>query len=144
MMMVLTLTINAQEKDAATLKNMIETKQFVFKPRMVSPQTGGSRIVTSEYDLVLKEDKVVSYLPYFGRAYSSSYMVDGGIKFTSEDFSYTTKAAKSGWKITIKPNDASGVQEMYLDITKSGYASLYVTSSNRQGISFYGIVEQVK
>ena len=144
-MVVASLSLNAQVKDEAMLKEMINSKSFVFKPRTVSPMTGGSRIVSAEYDLAINNSKVVSFLPYFGRAYSATpYAADGGIKFTSTDFTYHINESKRGWKITIQPKDAEDIKELYLDITKSGYASLLVSSNSRQGISFYGVVEMVK
>jgi hypothetical protein len=138
-------SLQAQEKDPVTLKNMLESKTFVFKARTAYPQTGSSRILTSEYDVKLSGDKIVSFLPYFGRAYSANpYANDGGIKFTSTDFSYVAKQTKKGWRVTIIPKDANAVQQLYLDVSGSGYATLQVTSADRQSISFHGVVEKSK
>lgn len=139
------IAINAQEKDPVVLKNMFDSKNFIFKARTVYPQTGSSRVLTSEYDLTFSGNKIVSFLPYFGRAYSASpYTSDGGIKFTSTDFSYTASQSKKGWRVTIIPKDANSVQQLYLDVSSSGYATLQVTSSDRQNISFHGVVEKGK
>ena len=138
-------TLNAQEKDPVALKNMLESKTFVFKARTAYPQTGTSRILTPEYDVKFNTDKIVSFLPYFGRAYSANpYSGEGGIKFTSTDFSYVAKQSKKGWRVTIIPKDANAVQQLYLDVSSSGYATLQVTSADRQNISFHGVVEKNK
>jgi len=141
-MMAVSFSTSAQEKDPVSLQNMIESKNFVFKARTAFPQSGSSQLLTSQYDLTFTGDKLVSFLPFFGRAYSVSPADDGGIKFTSTNFNYTTKKTKKGWSITITPKDANGVQQLFLDISTSGYANLQVNSANRQNISFAGVVER--
>ncbi|MGZ3923274.1 MAG: DUF4251 domain-containing protein [Flavisolibacter sp.] len=132
----------AQQPDKEQVKSFVESKEFTFQARTVIPMTGGSRQLTSEYDVRFLGDSVISYLPYFGRAYTGGYGSDnGGIEFTSTKFDYKAKARKKGgWDITIRPKDAKGVEEMDLTISDDGSASLRVTSTNRQPISFYGVV----
>lgn len=145
MVAVASMTMNAQVTDPMILKQMIESKNFVFTARTVNPQRGSSQVLTSEYDIRLTGDKLVSFLPYFGRAYAGvPYSGDGGIKFTSTDFEYKAVKSKKGWGITIVPKDASEVQQMYLDVSSGGYATLQVTSTNRSMISYYGVLEKVK
>jgi hypothetical protein len=140
-----TVSIQAQEKDPAVLQQMIDSMNFVFTARTVFPQIGSSRMLTTdEYDLRFSGDKVVSFLPYFGRVYSYSPGEDGGIKFTSTDFNYTVKKTKHGRRVTISPKDVRDISQMVLDISDNGYATLQVTSNYRQSISYYGIVEKAK
>ena len=49
---------------------------------------------------------------------------------------------KNRWEIVIKPKDVSDVRELYLTIFNNGRASLGVNSSNRESISFNGIVRE--
>ena len=143
MMTAGSMIVNAQVKDEAELKSMLDSKTFVFKARTVSPQGAPSRQLTSDYGVNFTGDKVIADLPYFGRAYSgSAYGGEGGIKFTSSDFKYTMKENKKRWSITIVPNDDNSVQRMNLDVSKGGYATLIVTSRNRSNISFYGVIEK--
>jgi hypothetical protein len=88
-------------------------------------------------------DSIVSFLPYFGRAYSAPLdPTKGGIQFTSTDFEYDQTARnKGGWIINIKPRDVQDVRQLTLTVTQSGSASLQVISTNRQGISFNGRIE---
>ena len=76
----LSFCAGAQEKDPAVVKALVESKNYVFKADYVNPQTGRSRSLTSEYDLTIKPGEVISYLPYFGRAYSAPINSEGGIK----------------------------------------------------------------
>ena len=137
------VAINAQVNDATELQQMIDSKDLVFKARTAYPQSGRSRELTFDYDLSLNGDKLVSYLPYFGRAYSiNPYSGEGGLHFTSTNFTYKTQKDKKGWDITIKPKDQSDVQQIFLEVSPKGYATLRVISTNRQNISYFGIIEK--
>ena len=136
---------------ALAIKNMVEAQNYVFKANYVMPMRGISRSLTSDYDLTVSKDTVSAFLPYFGRAYTAPYNpTDGGIKFTNTHFTYTSKPGKKGgWSIIIKPtgkdkniSDWRDVQILRLDISVDGYASLQVTSSNRDPISFNGTIEK--
>ena len=133
---------NAQKMDKAKAKELIGSGKFVFKVQTVMP-TGASNIqVTNDYDIKLYGDSLVTYLPFFGRAYSArGYGQDGGINFTSTDFTYSLKSKKKGgWEIAIKPSDTHDVRQLFLNIGETGYASLQVISNNRQPISYYGYI----
>jgi hypothetical protein len=84
----------------------------------------------------------VAYLPFYGRAYSAPInSSDNGIKFTSTDFAYSVKRGKkNSWEITIKPGDTPSVQQVYLSISSTGYASLRITNTNRDAMSYYGYI----
>jgi len=146
-----TAQTSRQERKAteqAAIKNMVDNNHFFFVANYAVPMTGGSKLLTSTYDLKVTKDSIIAYLPYYGQAYlaPSPAETDGGIKFTTTNFSVTQKSGKKGgWEITIKPKDHDitnwrDVQQMTLDISKDGYASLAVTSSNRDPISFEGNV----
>lgn len=132
----------SQEEPALNVQEILETKNFIFKAETVSPARGRTRQLTTEYDVVVKPDTVICYLPYFGRAYTAPIdPSDGGIKFTSAEFDYTLeKRKKQRWDLTITPKDARDVQALYFTIFDNGRASLRVNSTNRQGISFNGYV----
>jgi hypothetical protein len=140
-----------QASKAAAIKKMVDDVNYVFEANTAIPLRGGSRQLTSPYDLKVSKDTIVAWLPYFGRAYVAPVNPsEGGIKFTWTKFDYKVKQAKNGnWEITIKPKeknigDMRDVQRLLLDISSSGYASLQVISSNRDPISFYGDIVKVK
>jgi hypothetical protein len=124
------------------VNEIVNEQQYVFVAETAHP-SGGSNIRLSQgFDLRVTSNSVVAYLPFYGRAYTAPMdPTQGGIKFTSTRFQYNRTAnSKSGWDITIKPEDVNDVQELHLSITAEGYGNLHVTSSNRQGISFSGQV----
>jgi hypothetical protein len=134
----------------AAIKKMIDDVNYVFVANIANPQRGGTRQLTSDYDLRVVKDSIIAFLPYFGRAYlaPSPDATEGGIKFTSTNFNYSAKQSKNGsWDIYIKPKDNNisdwrDVQQLRLNISPDGYASLQVISSNRDPISFDGYIEQ--
>ena len=133
--------VNAQEaKQEAGIQNLVDSREFVFKAETVSPLRGGTRYLTSAYDMKVSRDSLVADLPYFGRAYTAPLDPSkGGIQFTSINFQYNAeKRKKGGWSISIKPKDATGVQQLELFISSKGSASLQVISTNRESISFNG------
>ena len=141
---ILAATALAQDQGASAIQQAVETKNFVFKAESVTPQRSRMRQLTPEYDVVLTPDSIISFLPYFGRAFTAPINPsEGGIKFTSTHFDYTfSQKKKNRWEIVIKPKDVSDVRELYLSIFNNGRASLGVNSSNRESISFNGIVRE--
>jgi hypothetical protein len=136
--------LKAQEKDAAEIQQMFDTKNFIFRAETANPQSGRTRQLTQEYDLTISRDKIVCFLPYYGRAYSAPVSSEGGIKFTSIDFSYDVKKVKKAWEIIIIPKDVTDVHQLYLTAFTNGRATLQVTSNSRQNISFNGYVVKGK
>ncbi len=135
---------DAQEKTA--IPDLLQTKEFVFVAESVSPMAGRTRILTSLYDVRVTRDSVIADLPYFGRAYSTTYnMSGGGIEFTSTEFDYSViKKKKERYEITINPKDARDVRELTLIVFDNGRADLRVTSDNRQTIGFSGHVKSIE
>jgi hypothetical protein len=147
--MVVAAQDSKKQKDslkAVTITNLVTEKNYVFEAQSASPMKGGRKHLTGGYTLVVSKDTVTSDLPYYGRAYQSDYgSSDGGIKFTSTDFDYTTtERKKGGWEIIIKPKDYKKVQQIILTIFNDGNTSVQVTSSDRQPISFDGYIEARK
>ena len=137
----ITNRINAQS-DKEKVKSGIEGKHFVFHAQTALPSSGRSRTLTSDYDLRVSPDTLISNLPYYGRAYSVPYgSGDGGFNFTSTQFDYAaTPGKKKGWNISIKPKDVNDFREFSLSISDNGYGSLQVLTNNRQPISFNGYI----
>ncbi|MDB5124132.1 MAG: hypothetical protein JWP94_2261 [Mucilaginibacter sp.] len=138
-----------QAAKAQAIKNMVNNMSFVFQANYVNPQRGGGKSLDYGYDLVILKDTITAYLPYFGRAYvAPTDPTEGGIKFKTTHFDYKAKTNKKGsWDVVIIPKDRTitdmrDVQSLRLSITSSGYASLNVTSTNRDPISFDGYIEE--
>ncbi len=139
------ISSGAQSEDPATNKRIVESKNFIFKAQSALPTQGKTWQLTTEYDLTVSGDTIIAFLPYFGRAYTAPINPsEGGIKFTSTNADYSMTTKKKRWQITIKPKDVTDIQQLYLDISESGYATLRVISLNRQPISFNGYIVEGK
>lgn len=122
------------------LRTQIDARQFTFNAQSATSTGGRTRQLTGSNTLIVHADSLDAYLPYFGRAYSATPGdTNGGINFNSTSFSYDAQDAKNGgWTVNIKPKDEKNASNMQLSISEDGYATLQVTSNNRQMISFYG------
>jgi len=151
------------QTDQATTKKIIENQDFRFVATTALPLStqevsailyqlnspngaGAINLTGSNYDLVVKKDSVVAYLPFYGRSFSASMDPnDAGTKFKSKDFKYVkTKRKKGGWNIVITPKDVKDSQKLTLYVSENGYATLNVTNNNRQPISFNGYLAENK
>jgi len=115
---------------------------------MPGSQGGGSINLTgSQYDVRVTKDSVVAYLPYYGRSFQAPMdPTQGGIKFTSKDFTYTESKNKKG-SYTIQINTKDVKRENYrftINISTNGYASLTASSMNKQPIIFNGYLDEPK
>ena len=152
------------QTDKETTAKIVENKTFNFMANAAIPMASNdlNRIITAmpggqsgslinlgggRYDVKVTKDSIVAYLPYYGRAYVAPYSPsEGGIKFTSKDFSYKKTENKKGTYI-IQINTKDLTKENYrltFNISTNGYASLSVISVNRQSIVFNGYLEEPK
>src|ERR1700679_3931736 len=133
-------TTKAQSKKTPQLVN---DQNYVFVANYINPARGGGKALTDAYDLSVSKDSIITYLPYYGRAYLADYSsYDDGIKFTWTHFNYkiTSVDKKGNFEILITPKDknlgdAKAVQSMRLYISSDGYASLQIINFNRDPVS---------
>ncbi len=129
-------------KKEEEIKNLIDSQKYVFKAQTAFPMGKRSINLNTDYDVSVSKDAVVSYLPYYGRAYSATPGSSNGLDFTSKDFEYTINETKrkDGWDIVIKPKDTQLARELLLTAFKNGSANLQVTSNDKQNISYSGYI----
>ncbi|MFC3561901.1 DUF4251 domain-containing protein [Pedobacter jamesrossensis] len=152
------------QTDKETTAKIVANKTYVFVANSATPlannevnqvlrsfpgaQGGGTiNLSGSQYDLLVKPDSLIAFLPYYGRSFSAPYNpTEGGIKFTSKNFSYKeTKNKKGGYTISIRTNDLKMENyQMTLNISQNGYATLIAYSNNKQPINFNGYLDEVK
>jgi hypothetical protein len=130
----------------AEIKNLIQAQNYVFKAQSAMPMAGVTRQLTSDFDLQVSKDSIVSNLPYYGRAYTAPLNPsEGPLNFTSTNFQYLiSNNKKGGWNVTIIPKDLQDPRQLTLTIFDNGSASMLVNSYNRQAISFNGYITAKK
>lgn len=141
-MMLVSMSAIAQDT-ASELNVWVENKTYVFEARSMSPLRGSVRQLTSLYTLKIKGDTLQCDLPYLGQVYQASYGGDAGLKFDSYQSEYNAVVRKKGgWDIKIKTKDLPGQRTFYLTIFSNGNASLSVNSTDRQAISYSGVIKK--
>ncbi|MGC4100773.1 DUF4251 domain-containing protein [Ferruginibacter sp.] len=126
----------------------IDSSKWIFWANDVMPQFGTNRNVSGDgYTVSFSGDKLLVYLPYYGKAYSggAAYTGKSPLDFTSANFTIDKQQAKEKqWEITIKPKDNSEVQAMNFTIFSSGSANLNIIMTNRSGINYNGTIRVKK
>ena len=136
----------AQDLTAAQVKNIVNEKHYTFDVQTMMPQRGGLRQLTPGYFLKVAGDSLISYLPYFGRAYSAPINPsDAGYDFVSTNVDYKVAEKKKGsYQISMHTKDKVNTTDFLLTVYNNGNAYLQVTSNNRQPISFRGYLKESK
>ncbi|MGM9477702.1 DUF4251 domain-containing protein [Pedobacter sp. GSP4] len=152
------------QTDKETTVKIVADKNYVFVANSAMPMSnndiskvlnmmpggqGGASINLSgsQYDVRVTKDSVVAYLPYYGRSFSAPMdPSQGGIKFTSKDFTYTeSKNKKGAYTILINTKDVKRENYRFtINISTNGYASLTASSINKQPILFNGYLDEPK
>ena len=136
---------NVTTLSADEIQNMVNSSQFIFVADRLTPLRGTPRYLTNYYYVNVTRDKLSSFLPFLGRIYHPLLdPTNGPLRFTSTRFTYNvTPKNKNGWEIIIKPGDNQYVQQLRFDIFNNGSTTLYVTSQDRDAISFSGHIEKL-
>ena len=138
------LTQKEKEENKKIYAKIIKANHFKFIAQQAIPMRMTPVQLTSEYSLKVTKDTIDCYLPYFGVATMAPYgSTNNGIQFISTKFSYSKESKNNGsYEITIIPKDTDKASRLYLTISETGYASLNVTSTFRDPITFNGIIEK--
>ncbi len=137
----------ATEKEEARKRteNLIESKNWMFEARHMLPSRGPSRPLTTYYGVIFKDNELESFLPFFGRAYRADYgSMKSPLDFTSEVDSYSIeKWKKGGWIIKISLRNKIDVLNYVFTIGDNGTASLDLSSTDREHISYQGEIIEI-
>jgi hypothetical protein len=156
---VLIIPVNAQskkelkrqkaEEEYAALKELINSKNFIFEADWTTTQKGNRiNLTTNPNFLKIEGDQVTADMPYFGVAHTAIGMGSGeaGIKFEGNPKDYKVEFNDKKLKAIIK-FDATNKSENFdviLSVYKSGSASLNITSSKRNSITYDGRITEIK
>ena len=132
-----------QEKRMEEVKNLVENRTFAFIPTHAMPLGGGSIQLSYTFEAEVRGDSIFSYLPFYGVAYHVNY----GGRNSAFDFSlplenYEMEKDGNGYRIKLEVKNKMDYITYSLFVSELGYATLNVTSTNRQAISFYGRIEK--
>ncbi len=127
------------------MQTLLQSKNYTFTAQYAQPLSGKQISLTTFYTVTIRHDSLICDLPYYGVAYIAPMDPSkNDLHFTSTHYDYNVQPAKRGrFVVTIKINDRTAVQQMYLSVSKKGFASLQVTPTNKQAISYYGKVDEI-
>lgn len=148
-------TVNSQ-----LVNNLVSSDEFTFHAERANPmnydvinivnsipnapQLRTFQISGNNYGIVIKKNEMEVALPYFGRAFTSTYgSSDTSYRFTSKDYTVTKSQSKKGnWVYKIKTNDVKNVTDINIEIFKNGKALTSIRSNDRQPISYDGYISK--
>ena len=121
---------------------LIESGNFMFTVRSASPSGGRTVQISSSYVMKANEGIYEAHLPYFGRVYSGGYGDGGSVEFKGEpeNLEITRKDNKNKISLRFSIKSATETYDVMLEVSKSGYGNLVVSSPKRQTISYRGLV----
>lgn len=135
-----------KERLAQTIKTALDKQDFTIEVEWAYPITGQSISLTSNYSLSVRGNKVNSYLPYYGRAYSIPYGGGKALNFEGEIKNFVIRYLNADHaSIYFEVNNDEDFYKYNLDVFLNGNASVNVTSNKRTIISFQGkFLDEVK
>ena len=128
-----------KEQKAKDIKEMIESGRFTIDVDRALPMGGRTVNLTTPYSLEMRGDSAISYLPYFGRAYSLPYGGGDGMRFEESITDYQCSFNKKGTaQIQFRTRSDDDTFAFSVQVFSNGSATINVTPVNKQNITFYG------
>ena len=137
-----TMTSAERAERALAVENALATRHYAVSIQVMYPTRGGAVNVTPDFSLKVEGDTLVSYLPYFGRAYNVPPGGGKGLNFTAPIKRYEAAKDKKGrTHVLIVADNDEDVITYHLEIVDNGRASIDVRCRERESISYSGELE---
>ncbi len=132
----------SRQREVATIqavKKALESKHYIIDVDMMHAMHEPSINITSDWSLEVRGDTLVSYLPYFGRAYHVPYGESKGMNFTAPIKDYYQELTERGeWHITMLVDNDEDRMKFYLEVMDNGNSYIHVIYDNKEQISYDG------
>lgn len=124
---------------AAKISEGVQSRHFSVDIDKVYPIGKGIIHPSTLYSVSVKDDKINSYLPYFGRAYNVPYGGGKGLNFVGKVMRYQDTIGKKGEHIVVMDVESEeDIHQYSFIIFNNGTVTLDVMSRERNPISFSG------
>ncbi len=135
-----------QKERQEELKKLTETMEFVFRVHSTQGFKGKSISSTGHFKLRIEKDSATCYLPFYGRAYRSTYGGEGGIEFKKSVMEqFEIRDLKRGMhEMTFEVKTKMDRYEFTLTYGTSEFASLVVSCTNRETMYYSGVIEGIE
>ena len=129
-------------EQAAKVTKALEARDYKIAVNRMYPMKGSSRSVSYGYSVEVRNDSLISYLPYFGGAYNVPYGGGKGLNFSERIGSYRESQKNNGERqIEINVTNEEDTYIYLIKIFSNGNSSIDVTSRQRDHISYSGELE---
>ena len=137
-----TMTAAERAEKALAVERALASRYYVVDVQMMYPRSGRAVNVSSNYSLEIKGDTVVSYLPYFGRAYSIPYGGGKAFNFSAPIISYESASDQKGKTfVRLVTDNEEDVITFQLEIFDNGQTTIDVQAREREPITYSGELE---
>ena len=132
-----------KQKKENAIKALVESGNYKIDVTMANPQRGKSIMLTSPYSLEVRNDSVISQLPFYGRAYSIPYGGGDGLMFKAplNEYNVVYNTKKKRVEIKMKAKTSEDTFEYNFDIYYNGSSRINVNMQNRESISYSGEID---
>lgn len=129
----------AKAEQSRKVNELIDKRDFTIDVDYVYPKRAPAHPLSYGFSLEVHGDSIISYLPYFGRAYSIPYGGGKGLNFSarmSDCQVYRGKKDLTRMDIAVTNEEDTYIYKV--EIYDNGSASIDVTARERESISFSG------
>jgi len=136
------MTKEEQAARAVAVEKAIADMDFKIDVKTIYPNFGMPIHTANEYELVVKDGKVTSWLPFFGQSRNSAYGgTDSGIKF--KDWPITPQVLRNNGKdghttIVFNAKSFNDVWHVTVDIWDNGTASVNCDTRDKSIMRYDG------
>jgi len=129
--------------DNRTLQEKVESKSFTIAISHSNPSNLRDSYLGNDVEVRMKNDSIFANLPFFGVANTAPMdQNDGGINIEKPMKDFLIKQnSQSGWNLIFKVNTSQYKYVFRVDIDNQGKAIVFVTSTERSPMTYYGEVQ---
>lgn len=121
------------------VRQALDERRFCIDVNYMNPMRGRSRALTTPYSLTVRNDSVLSYLPYVGQAYSVPYGGGKALNFNAPISTYEMEEGKRGrTNIKFTTSNDEDTYTYSLTVYPDGSTRIHIQPMHRQSISFSG------
>ena len=128
-----------EARTAAQVSEALASRHYTINVLMMYPQRGRAVNLTTNYSVEVKGDSLISYLPYFGRAYNVPYGGGKGLNFIAPITGYQTETDRKGiTRVVLTSENEEDHYRYILEVSSSGDSYIQVQSRQRDFIRYSG------
>ncbi len=132
-------------KQQLEMAQLIQSGRFKFTPSSASSSIGNIDQIVIGYYMILDSLNIRTNLPYYGRSYESYYRLTNGIRIDTNSQHIKMSWSEKKKKYTVNVNLKNDLESYTINLTADldGFATLKISFSNEELITYYGIIEKL-